>query len=630
MNRVIPGFILLILFPSLMVYSQISGVVNDYSEVLSIDYNIHSVEVADPSMFALNDRVLLIQMKGATIDETNTASFGNPALNNSGKFEMATVCNVFGSEILFQYQLENDYDTSAIADSRIQLVKVPQYTDITVNGTLTAQDWNGTTGGVLAIEASGTLTLNADIDVSGQGFRGGVHHIANTCGCILNAPDWYYPNLGTGANIADGGQKGEGIAEYIANKEYGKGAQGTGGGGGNNHNNGGAGGGNYGTGGTGGFRNGVCCANFQQAVGGKPLSSLGYANSTEPQIFMGGGGGVGHDNNGDGVSGADGGGIIIIMANVIEGNGNAIRANGDSPAAVFGDGGSGGGAGGAILFEVGSFGSTGLTVEANGGDGGNTGQGSNCPGPGGGGSGGVVWVSGPLLPSMPSVNGGAAGTATACSSNNGAAAGGTGGYLSGFSVVENITTLSACVLSSDVSLVGFWGENGSVDLNWTMEGIPENTEIEIERNISGSTDFVSQHDFVVNQSNFISRWTDYFPEGKTIRYRLKLTGPQGAVWYSNQVELTLSGSETFIRRVFPNPLTRSNTLNIQAQFADQQKVIIEVFDQTGKSVATFKRQANQGQNLLEIPVSELAEGVYLLKITHKNGQDVQSFLMVSN
>ena len=47
------------------------------------------------------------------------------------------------------------------------------YDDATVTAALGAAPWDGTVGGVLAFECLGTLTLNAEINVTGLGFSGG-------------------------------------------------------------------------------------------------------------------------------------------------------------------------------------------------------------------------------------------------------------------------------------------------------------------------------------------------------------------------------------------------------------------------------------------------------------------------
>src|SRR5205823_5091742 len=83
--------------------------------------------------------------------------------------------------------------------------------------------WNGKTGGVLAFEASGTVTLDAEIDAAGMGFRGGAESIGTF---IINAGGFVYPG-----DSGYSGFKGEGIAETIKGEESGRGPLATGGGG---------------------------------------------------------------------------------------------------------------------------------------------------------------------------------------------------------------------------------------------------------------------------------------------------------------------------------------------------------------------------------------------------------------
>ena len=74
--------------------------------------------------------------------------------------------------------LDNSYSQSN--SSKTQIVRVPQYTDVTVNsgGSITAAAWDGNQGGILAFNASGTVTVDSGgrIDVSGLGFRGAPQH----------------------------------------------------------------------------------------------------------------------------------------------------------------------------------------------------------------------------------------------------------------------------------------------------------------------------------------------------------------------------------------------------------------------------------------------------------------------
>ena len=55
---------------------NINGVINDYTPVLSFDPCRNILTVEDGTKYKSGDTVLLIQMKGAVIDSTNTAAFG--------------------------------------------------------------------------------------------------------------------------------------------------------------------------------------------------------------------------------------------------------------------------------------------------------------------------------------------------------------------------------------------------------------------------------------------------------------------------------------------------------------------------------------------------------------------------
>ncbi len=365
--------------------AQISGVINQYTPVTNIFCN--QLEVLDASFLSVGDRILIIQMKGAEIDVSNSANFGMITnYHNCGNYEFANVTAISGNILTLQYQLLNAYDVAG----RVQVIRVPQYTNTTVVNTLMAQSWNGSTGGVLVLEVSGTLTIDAPVSVNGQGFRGSFAS-SNPDGGCGNFTDYFYP-----VSSGHGAQKGEGIVEVSAAMDGGRGALANGGGGGNKHNTGGGGGSNGSRGGRGGDQAGFC---GQQAIGGEGGRALNYGLG---KIFMGGGGGSPDFNDNVGNSGSNGGGIIIIRAATIVTNNNMyIESGGGNVVSApnsIGDGSGGGGAGGTIALEVGSFVGN-LIVRVEGGDGGNQMTSyPSCFGPGGGGGTGAIQYSGSAIP----------------------------------------------------------------------------------------------------------------------------------------------------------------------------------------------------------------------------------------
>jgi hypothetical protein len=385
------------------VFSQptnISGVINDYTEVTGITGS--DISVTSTAQFTVGDKVLLIQMQGAIIDETNAASFGTiTSVNGAGNYEFASVCAINNGTDLVLNNVQRTYDING----SVQLIRVPVYQDALTSGNLSAQPWNGTTGGVLTFECTGTLELNHDIDVQGLGFRAGTTTVSPYACQWFIPVDAYFYDIATG----EGAMKGEGIAKYIAGKTGGMGPQMNGGGGGNDHNSGGGGGSNAGAGGQGGERiasTTFTCSGAYPGLGGNQIT---YSN-VDNRIYLGGGGGSGHENNaGIGTSGVNGGGMVIIKANEIRGNSHTVNADGAPTLPNANDGAGGGGAGGSVLLDVNTYTGS-LNVTASGTDGGNVDNSgtSNCNGPGGGGGGGILWINQASLPAniTASYNGG--------------------------------------------------------------------------------------------------------------------------------------------------------------------------------------------------------------------------------
>lgn len=382
-KKAINLFLLLLLF-KVSGFSQstpISGTVNSYTPVTAV-YSC-SIDVTDVSTFGPGNRVVIMQMKGTVIDTSNTPSFGDViSLNDCGNYEFCHISGISGNTIFFTAPLQRSYN----AAGTVQLIKVPQYADATVTAPITCPTWDGSTGGVIIIECSGTLTLNDSIEAKGKGFiLGDVSPTGYNC---PGSFDYFYPSTSY-----FGAEKGEGISLLNPNKNNGMGKRANGGGGGNNVNAGGGGGANYGAGGNGGNSWEGCPV---MDIGGRGGQALPY-NNVLNKVFLGGGGGGGQQNNLQATPGTNGGGIIIIRAATISGNGQTINASAFNVLTGGCDGTGGAGAGGTVLLDVNTF--TGaLNVNVKGGDG----AFPTCyaQGASGGGGGGCVWSKTSLPPAV--------------------------------------------------------------------------------------------------------------------------------------------------------------------------------------------------------------------------------------
>ncbi|MBN2360008.1 MAG: hypothetical protein JXR83_11190 [Deltaproteobacteria bacterium] len=354
--------------------------INEYDALTAdADAGATTLQVANNSVAFVNgDLILIVQMQGYT-SQTGAAS-QNPVVDpaNVGHFELQRVAGDSGNTLTldtgFKSGLRHSYQ--ATGSNRAQVVRVVQYRNLTVDSGYSLRPtmyWDGTRGGIVAIVASGTVTVNGAITVNSRGFRGGP----------LNNNTTVFDITADNCTANQCGRKGEGIdgASY-ATPYYGRDNYANGGGGGNAHNAGGGGGANAGAGGYGGqqYNGGTA----QRGEPGAPIvAALG------DRIFFGGGGGSGHQNDSVGSTGGNGGGIVFIQAAALNGSGE-IRANGRTADNAGGDGAGGGGAGGTVYLALRSAPTGSLTISANGGNGGSC---NSSHGPGGGGGAGRVFVS---------------------------------------------------------------------------------------------------------------------------------------------------------------------------------------------------------------------------------------------
>jgi len=230
--------------------------------------------------------------------------------------------------------LAHSYITSGY-QHKTQIVRVPQYSNCSVTGTVTPLiSWNSTVGGIFAVMCSGTLNVSGAISADYYGFRGGDSGNGYATDqwqgegilCNRSDPSHYCKTPDTYA-IDQGG----GAADQIG---------------------GGGGGGGYSSG------------NSGDNIGGSTWGQggFGYGAPDLSTMFFGGGGGGGATsmNPGTGYSQSGrGGGLIYIFARQVTTSGQ-VTAYGQQASGVMYDDGTnrrvtaGSGGGGQIFMRVGS------------------------------------------------------------------------------------------------------------------------------------------------------------------------------------------------------------------------------------------------------------------------------------
>ncbi len=377
---------------------SISGVVNSYYKVTQVYASYIQMDMGeDLGSLKPGDKIVLMQMSGVDVFDGTNFEYSNQFYNdfgNTGRYEMLSVKSVNNSAGVKRVEVTVTLDpTKYDVGEKLQIIKIYEADYATVTESVKAKDWDGETGGVIALVIFKKLTLNANIEADYAGFRGADVESNYSYGC--NTDDIYYYPTGT-TNRA--GKKGEGCIRDDWTHHVGPGTVVSGGGGGIGYFAGGGGGSHFGYGGTGGIQKESCTGvSFIFAGGGVQLNENVSFYGNENRVTMGGGGGSStEDASFSATEGGDGGGIIIILADTIEniGGSNRLQSIGEPVNITAMAGAGGGGAGGAILLDVNVYVNS-LTLDVSGGKGGDTG--AELTGAGGGGGGGVICFPGTVL-----------------------------------------------------------------------------------------------------------------------------------------------------------------------------------------------------------------------------------------
>jgi hypothetical protein len=275
----------------------------------------------------------------------------------AGAWEEATVVLPSGGALALTAPLGNTYSAGA------QVVRIAQYTSaqIKAGGSLVADPWNGSSGGVIAIRVQGTFTIAAggSVQAIGAGFRGG----------ISNGSVETFTSTGPNAGESFTGPSQLSVVVAEPDGTYASLPNGGGGAGGITINGEGMTGGNGGSYGSAGL---LGPSGNQISVFSK--RAYAYGDPDLATLFFGSGGGAGSNSYNSGNppfhtqpagfgNGGAGGGIIFISANQLANQGMIIAdggpgtsgtltsPNGNECLNIYG-GGGGGGAGGSIRIST--------------------------------------------------------------------------------------------------------------------------------------------------------------------------------------------------------------------------------------------------------------------------------------
>ena len=188
-------------------------------------------------------------------------------------------------------------------------------------------------------------------------------------------------------------------------------------------------------------------------------------------------------------------------------------------------------------------------------------------------------------------------------------------------IVVNITGI---VLP--VELVAFQAQNteGGNQLTWQTASEKNVQDFDVEKSIDGKAfDKIGTVKAKGKAANY--EFLDKTVVSGLMYYRLKINDLDGKMDYSKTVSVRQKG-KGLTAKAFPNPT--QGTLTVEIEVAEKSDVTIELTDILGRQVWLSKAENTEGVTTFPIPMSELVNGNYFLKVS--NGQAVVQQKVVKN
>ncbi len=188
-----------------------------------------------------------------------------------------------------------------------------------------------------------------------------------------------------------------------------------------------------------------------------------------------------------------------------------------------------------------------------------------------------------------------------------------------------------------VSLTRFEAfEKGNMTvLEWETASERETTHFEIERSTDGLNFETIEKIQALDNGDIINQYSYEDKSAflyKTVYYRLKMVDLDGSFAYSKVevVEFKLEYNGLVLDNVYPNPIGKNETLNLNLFSNLEKQVTIQIIDVTGQLKYTQAADITAGNNNIALPIVELSKGLYTILLVDKlQNQFIQHKVLVT-
>jgi hypothetical protein len=167
------------------------------------------------------------------------------------------------------------------------------------------------------------------------------------------------------------------------------------------------------------------------------------------------------------------------------------------------------------------------------------------------------------------------------------------------------------------------GDDNSVDLAWDMQGDDEIERFVVERSHINGEFVMLEEISPVNGLPFQYKYKDSYPLPGQNWYRIRYTGANGAIRYSEVVSVMLNAGDNLFLNSYPNPIASGENFILKLNCEEDGNYTLLQLPE-GKEIRSGQLlQDPLGTNQTMIPTSGLPSGIFLLKV---NACGINSYL----
>jgi hypothetical protein len=185
---------------------------------------------------------------------------------------------------------------------------------------------------------------------------------------------------------------------------------------------------------------------------------------------------------------------------------------------------------------------------------------------------------------------------------------------------------AAALLPLTFTSVKAYQQNNTINVDWKTANEQNMKLYNVEKSTDGNR-FRSISDIGANNlpvNNY--SWTDAYPADGNNYYRIRSTGINGEIKYSEVLKVYSAKGKGDIK-VFPNPIT-GNTIHLQMLNQPEGLYEVKLVNNSGQSIMSKQIQHSGGAGTETIrPAQHIPKGIYQLEVTKPDGSKTNIQLM---